>query len=132
MQIRSVFSISVFSISLFSISTLVLSLAIPAQANAEIKSSELTSVRIVERPDIKMITGKGQATLAVSAVVRNVGDTTANGVRAFAKLPTGDSLTLSGPAVLERNQKATYSGQQQKVLVNPSKVRLDATCDNCH
>lgn len=106
-------------------------LALIVSSTVIAEGNNLTTLRVVEKPKIAMVTGRRQASLHVEAVVRNVGDFEAEAISVSAVLPDGSTVALSGPKTLKRNEKQTYTGMGQNVLVDPTKVRLTTECRNC-
>lgn len=73
----------------------------------------------------------GTKLIAVEAKVRNVGDVTAEQVKVWVELPSGDKIPLTGPGSVDRNETGVYRASTDRVVRSSEELRLVMECANC-
>lgn len=94
-------------------------------------SQQLTTLRVVGKPNVTFEQIITPRITRVSVKVRNVGRVDATNIYVTATLPDGQQRSLYGPTTLGKNKTAAYSSSMYELVTRKGNVRVSTSCANC-
>jgi hypothetical protein len=102
-----------------------------AKNYGEVELQDLTRLRVMGKPEVRWVGGKGATLQHVRVEVRNSGSYTAEEITVEAILPDGQKETLKGVKELEKYKEEFFEFNGKTKVRRVGKVKIELSCKNC-